>query len=263
MLRLTDNRRENFRPLAGGRVVSSEEPCNSQLPSAPTAGWAQLDSSYQKVFLQHSAKIFLSPLILQRVIYDSASDQLSYNLSRKASAGVNQCLFPTHEMAKSLVTGWLGMSSEAGLAGVRQCRDTTASPACGGEFPQGPEKYFFSEGKKVINVGCRRQNQPADRDGTWVRQGYQPRSRGLPSSSPGKEESTDNGWQGKGTGKTTSGTTRTPWTGPPAVLVPAEQLWAHSCYTAPGVRAQPQTAASVSKCRTGTWLTPQQKRSRA
>lgn len=118
----------------------------SRLPSAPTSRWAQLDTSYQKVFLQHSAKIFLSPLILQRVIYDSKSDQLSYNLSRKASAGVNQCLFPTHEMAKSFVTGWRGVAGEAGLGGSGSAgvQGTVASPAHGGEL----EKHFFPKGKR-------------------------------------------------------------------------------------------------------------------
>ena len=108
----------------------------SGLPSAPTAGWAQLDASCQKVFLQHSAKIFLSPLILQRVIYDSESDQLSYNLSRKASAGVNQRLFPTHEMAKSFVTG-----VRRGRAGGGPAVPGRGAAQQGGELPQGPGKH--------------------------------------------------------------------------------------------------------------------------
>lgn len=106
----------------------------SRLPSAPTAGWEQLDASDQKVFLQHSVKIFVSLLILHRVIYDSESDQLSYNLSGKASAGVNQCLFPTHEMAKSFVTGWRGVPGGAGARG------TAASPARRAQLLQKLEK---------------------------------------------------------------------------------------------------------------------------
>lgn len=121
----------------------------SRLPSAPTAGWAQLDVSDQKVFLQHSVKIFVSLLILHRVIYDSESDQLSYNLSGKASAGVNQCLFPTHEMAKSFVTGWRGVPGGAGLLGVpggAGARGTAASPARRAQLLQNLEK----QGKPIF-----------------------------------------------------------------------------------------------------------------
>lgn len=71
-------------------------------------------------------------LILQRLIYDSESDQLSYNLSRKASAGVNQCLFPTHEMAKPFVRERgvpVGPRSHAGLLGLqRLCQPMSTAP---------------------------------------------------------------------------------------------------------------------------------------
>ncbi|XP_062445556.1 uncharacterized protein LOC134147973 [Rhea pennata] len=164
ILRLTDTRRA-ISPLPARVAAAPSSRCPAR-PQRPEAAWAQLQGSRQKLFLQHSAKIFLSTLILQHLIYDSQSDQLSYNLSRKASVGVNQCLLPIPEMAKAFVKGsWSRCPRRAAAA---------ASAAEGGrrgpaelQSPTALGKYSFFQRKKVnkFQMQKRRRNQRREASG--------------------------------------------------------------------------------------------------
>lgn len=94
------------------------------------------------------------------------------------------------------------MSGKAKLARVRQRRDTRhrGQPGPWTGAPTRAREIFFSRGKKVINVRCRRkQNQRRGRDWPRVRQGRQPRAAlGEPScrssSLPAPTEQPVPGW---------------------------------------------------------------------
>lgn len=109
-------------------------------------------------------------LILQRLIYDSESDQLSYNLSRKASAGVNQCLFPTHEMAKPFVRERRGsLWGRAPTRGSWGCSGFVSPRAL---LPGGLLKMLLFQTQKANKFYMQKETKTAWRQKwvTWVRQ---------------------------------------------------------------------------------------------